>query len=133
MSEYTNSIILVGTQSARGTFNVLWREIGFDVAGSEGTLIVACSASGNTPASHYAAHIWERDAFVQMLQDGQAGTPNPLFAAASINTNQIRALLANVTISVQTKAEAGPWPNPLNHLNTVLASMGLQRITNDAP
>ena len=65
MSEYTNSIILVGTQSARGTFNVLWREIGFDVAGSEGTLIVACSASGNDPASHYAAHIWERDAFVR--------------------------------------------------------------------
>lgn len=82
-------------------------------------LDVPLSATGNEPATHYAARAWATPVFVGFMTGAMTPT------MAGVTAEQIKAALANVVVD---EVAAPPGFSARDHFLSVCQSVGLQRI-----
>lgn len=119
---YNHSVIVVCPDAVKESLLGMGRMLPSPV---DGGMDVALSPTGSEPVTHWASHSWAQQDFVRIIQ-GQI-----IPSVEGVSVEQIQALLASITVSVDAVDENGAALRPVQHLQSVLDNLGLQKVVAD--
>lgn len=93
------------------------------------TMSVPLSSDGSEPATHYGAHAWARQQFIDVVEAGRNGDiPQPL-QDAGYTGDQVADLLSRLTMTVSTGDDG---LTARERFDALLSDNGLQRVVQES-
>lgn len=93
------------------------------------TMSVPLSADGSEPATHFGAHAWARQQFIDTVEAGKAGEIPQALQDAGYTGDQAADLLSRLTMTVSTEDDG---LTARERFDALLAENGLQRVIRES-
>ena len=126
MTNALKNVVLIVPADHKATAEAVSTLLGYQPPGEQ-TYTIGLSQNGQSPATHYACHVWAQPQFLAMIEAGQAqqGLPLAPWEAAGTNEAAVYAMCASLIVSVREDGQHQ------SHFADVLAASGLTRVMGD--